>query len=147
MLPGDDQSCVFVNTVIFKPGIFSVLSGRKTDSIIQAENFDGEDWLCFAQMIAERYPNFEMVRPISSHGDKLAYYLNSWCSHGGILLVDFNLNPDAFELSRMYHRTRRAYQHHEIQGFAVFASVGSPTWIRSLWALDPHTEPWQEKLE
>lgn len=132
---------------LFTPGKYSQARGRTIDWTLNIESLDDNDWRCFANLIVERHPNFQMVKPVSSGGHILSDVLEPFSTTGGLLLVDFNLNVDSFLLSRRWYKTRQEYQYLDIQGFTIFASQGAPNWIRSLWYMDVRVEVWENNLE
>jgi hypothetical protein len=129
---------------IFSKGDYSIHNGRVTPWRIIPSSFSDEDWECFAQLIAERFPNFEKVIGVSQFGVKLESHLSQYSTHGGLLIVDDVLYPETMNKMRLYFRTRKKYVNYDIQGFTVFARVPCPSWIRALWQLDVRVEEWTQ---
>ena len=127
----------------FLSGDYSVHLGRITPWRIDPSQFDDGDWDCFAQMVVERYPNFERVVGVSQYGVKLESHLTQHATHGGLLIVDDVLHPQTINDMRLYFRTREKYVNHQIQGFVIFARVPCPRWVRALWQLDVRVNDWE----
>jgi len=131
---------------LFNTGDFTIHLGRTSNWTINCAEFSEDDWACNAELIAERYPNFERVIGISHFGKILANHLEVYSTHGGVLLVDDILWLDSMYKARLYWRTRKNYMNHDIQGFVIFSCVPCPNWVRTLWQLDTQTESWREYI-
>ena len=131
---------------LFNSGGFTIHHGRSSSWTINCAEFTEDDWTCVAELIAERYPNFEMVVGVSHFGKILAEHLEQYITHGGILLVDDILWLPTMQSTRLYWRTRKRYVQYDIQGFVIFSCIPCPNWVRSLWQLDVRTETWREYL-
>lgn len=131
---------------LFQKGSFTLYRGRTSNWTINCAEFNDDDWDCVAELIAERYPNFERVIGISHFGNILQDHLEKYTTTGGLLLVDDILYLSTMHRARLHWCTRKAYVNHDIQGFVIFSCLPCPSWVRTLWQLDVRTDTWDDPL-
>ncbi len=127
---------------LFTKGEFEIHSGRITNWSIDCSALNEGDWDCIAQLIAERYSNYERVIGISFFGKILAEHLEKHLTTGGLLIVDDVYDPVKMKKARVFWRTRQSYVKHDIQGFTIFSCLPLAGWVRSLWNLDVRVDKW-----
>jgi hypothetical protein len=131
---------------LFNKGSYTLHVGRTSNWTINCAEFNQDDWECVAELIVERYPNFERVIGISYFGEILQGYLEHYATKGGLLIVDDILYLQTMQAARLHWRTRKNYVNHQIQGFVIFSCLPCPSWVRTLWQLDVRTDKWDDPL-
>jgi hypothetical protein len=131
---------------LFNKGGFKLYSGRIADWGIDTSALDETDWECIAELIIERFPNFSYVDCVTYNGEILKGLLTPYATSGDILLVDDVMRIKNFQDRRMWYRTRKESHTKEVIGYAVFACVPCPNWVRALWQLDVRLNTWESPL-
>ena len=130
---------------MFLKGDWAPHTGRIIWCALDTTSISDDDYACMAELIAERYPNFEKVVGISKAVQPLAKHLAKYRTHGGLLLVDDIFYEPTMERARLYWRTRQNWVNHDIQGFTMFSRLPMPHWVRTIWMLDVRTDEWTER--